>query len=296
MYLPQNISEFLDNPMGKGSSVIMNRKAIKENLDIRYESLLRKYDDFKYTIYKEADAYFIHFLIPTESRRRNNYDVVVQLSNSDNPAEDFSQESTVKNYHIRLFSNCPSFVYTYAYVFREYDKNIPQLDNKFRDEAIHNNPVTRNPGEIISFEKSTYFACKYIVDHKTLLKKTFLDQNVKGGLADLHKVVRESDRIMLEISKEEARLKREGGNEGYVRIKKRRIDDPVYGAKPIKSAGVDKTSPAKERIKRERKSSKIAPKPKVTARKSSVSKPASKPKHTGKPKVTAVKSSIKKKT
>ena len=114
MFKAQTLAGFLDNPMGKGSSVIMNRNQIKEFLNNRYDSLINKFGNFKCTPYVVSGSYFFHLIIPSESERRNTYDVVVEFVDLVQDETDTLHETdkSLKNYKIRLFSNCPSFTFT----------------------------------------------------------------------------------------------------------------------------------------------------------------------------------------
>lgn len=276
MFIPQDLADFVDNPMGRGSTVIMNRMQVRSYLNARYNTLISKFGDFKYTIYTDGnDSYFFHFIIPSESQRRNNYDVVIQFINSPFNDEDFSGANNIRNYYIKLFSNCPSFTYTYAYVYKEYDRGIPMLYDKFRDETLSSNPITRNPGEIISYEKSTYYACKFLLEHKMVLNKSHLSKFASTDIQKMVKNIRTTDTIMKEIDKENNRLKREKGNKGFVKLRKKTIKGSVYDTKVNKSAGVDKNTPAKNRIKQDRKAKAqshiITPKPKIGAKSKIVS-------------------------
>ena len=266
MFIPQTLHDFIDNPMGKGSTVIMNRLQVRSYLDAKYDMLIKKFGDFKYTIYTDGSSYYFHFIIPSESKRRNTYDVVVKFMNSPFPDEDFSGAKSVKDYYIQLFSNCPSFTFTYAYVYKEYDRGISILYNKFRDENLNNSPVTRNPGEIISYEKSTYYACKFLIHHKSILDKSHLKTFAINDMKRLIQAVRTTDTVMKEIEKENNRLRNGEGNKGYVNIRKKTIKGSVYDTKTNKTAGVDKNSAAKDALKRERKSNThvVQPKSKVS--------------------------------
>ena len=262
MFIPQNLNEFLDNPMGKGSSVIMNRDQVKLYLDEKYKLLIDKFGDFEVTIYMHNGSFYYHVIIPSESRRRNTYDIVVQFVNSDDPKEDFSNDPTLKRYHVKLFSNCPSFTFTYAYVYSEYDKMVDVLQSKYKDVILTNPPSQRNPGEISSFEKSTYYACKFLKEHKSMLIKQYINQHASKDIRKLVSVVRNSDTIMKEIDKENARLQREGGNEGYTNIRRKTIKGSVFNTKPNKTAGVDKDTAQKRAIKNQRKNTTNVIKPK----------------------------------
>lgn len=256
MYKLQTLNGFLDNPMGKGSSVIMNRNQIKEFLNNRYELLINKFGDFKTSVYVYNKSYYFHIIIPSESQRRNTYDIVIQFV--DVPyEEEVSHESdkTLKNYKIKVFSNCPSFVFTYAYVCNEYGIMVDELQGKYRDENLTGPPVTRNPGEIVSFEKSTYFACRFLSTHPFMLEKSYIERHSSNNMKALITSVRDIDKIMLEIKKEERRLEREGGNVGFTKLKKKSLNDKRFNTKINKDAGVNTTNPKKEQLKKENKAS-----------------------------------------
>lgn len=255
MFKAQTLAGFLDNPMGKGSSVIMNRNQIKEFLNNRYDSLINKFGNFKCTPYVVGGSYFFHLIIPSESERRNTYDVVVEFVDLVQDETDtlHATDKSLKNYKIRLFSNCPSFTFTYAYVYNEYGIMVNELQNKYKDENLTGAPSTRNPGEIVSFEKSTYFACRFLAKHPFMLDKAYAEKFKNTDIKKLIKAVRDTDTIMLEIKKEEKRLEREGGNKGFVKVSKTTKRGKVYGTKLNKDAGVDRTSQKKEALKKENK-------------------------------------------
>lgn len=202
----QNIADFLNNPSGKGSSIIMNREQIRSFLDAKYKALIAKHGDFKVHTYHHKDSYFYHIIIPSETERKNTYDVVIQFVNGDGKTEDFSNDLFLNNYYIKLFSNCPSFTYTYAYVYNENGCMVDQLQTKFSDDVLTNAPTTRNPGEIASYEKSTYYACKFLKEHKIMLGKHYVLTHGKKGITELIKSVRNTDEIEMEIARENSRL------------------------------------------------------------------------------------------
>lgn len=205
--MPQTLSEYLDNPMGKGSTAIGNRQLIKDNLNNRYAQLLQRHKSFKFTVYRDDDEYYFHFLIPSETKRENTYDVVIHFTMDD---ENLKYNNYLYSYCLNFFSNCPSFTYTYAYVYYDYELLIPFLKDKYNSIVLKDNPVTRNPGEIISFEKSLYFACKYLQEHRHLLNKMNINPIAKKlNRKQLSDEIRNTDTIDIEIKKEESRLTKE---------------------------------------------------------------------------------------
>lgn len=208
MYALPTIHEFLDNPMGKGSNAITSRKLIKDDLERRYVSLMRrKSKECKTTIYKNKDDYYFHITIPSETERDNTYDVVIQFVLPENNPDTAKNNSSLGTHHVKFFSNSPSFTYTFAYAMNEYGFLISELKKKYRDEVLDKMPTTRNPSEILSYEKSTTFALFHIM-HLNYLNKATIDRIAKKYNKDeLFKSIREDDKILLEIKKANNKLK-----------------------------------------------------------------------------------------
>lgn len=208
MFLHQTINEYVDNPMGKGSTAITNRTALRWFLDERYGNLIKKNKDFQHSEFVVDDEYYCHIKVPTESKeRQNDYDVIIKFSSAD---ENFSKDTTLKRYYMQVFSNCPSFVFTFAFVYNKYELLIDELKNKYDDIVFENHPSVRNPGEIINYDKSIYFACKYILEHKILLNKaTYIPSDRDSLMKRLQKTIRPTSVIMREIERENARIKDE---------------------------------------------------------------------------------------
>lgn len=219
MFLPQTIFEYLENPMGKGSTAISNRKLIKDDLDNRLEKLLEKHKDFKKYFYHDAHDFFVHIIIPSESKERNNtYDVVIQFIPMDSGV---SLDVNLNRYAINVFSNCPSFTYTYAYVYHDNNLIIDFLKNKYKSIVLQDNPVIKNPGEVINFEKSIYFACKYLEKNKHLLNKiTWASHSKRINRDSFSKTIRNTDTIEIEIKKEQNRIAKEKKKIEEDRLKK----------------------------------------------------------------------------
>lgn len=208
MYALSTIQEFLDNPMGKGSNAIMSRKLIYDDLKHRYDKLLeRKNNQFNVQVMKDKTDYYVMVTVPSETERTNTYDVVVQFTPPETNGELVAKEGSLKNYHIKLFSNSPSFTYTYAYAFNQYGLMTDHLKKKFDGSVLNEAPTTRNPSEIIGYEKSTVFALLHIL-HLQLLPKAKIDKMAKKFDKDLLvKTIRNDDKIRIEIKLAEKELR-----------------------------------------------------------------------------------------
>jgi hypothetical protein len=258
VYPLPTLKEFLDNPMGKGSMAIPNRQMIKDDLSKRYDKLKKK-KKFEINVYKAQDEYYFHILVPSESERDNTYDVVLYFTYDEN--NEYKYDNFLNRYFIKFFSNCPSFTYTFAYVFNQYGFLVEGLRGKYKDEVIDQGPIVRNPGEIVSFEKSIYFACLAIQESFILRNKMYLNQMGKDLIDEtFYKSIRNMDEIALEIKKADNELKKKKETELHAEMKNK---DSV-----VKKA----LSKGKEKLFGRKGINVITPKKKLTAGRSTIKK------------------------
>lgn len=197
--------------MGKGSNAIPSRQLIRHDLDQRYTKMMvENKKKIQLTIYKDKIDYYFHFKIPSESNRRENtYDVVLKFM-LDDDIKEVENDKNLNRYYLQFFSNSPSFTYTFAYAFNFHDMLIQTLTKKYESVVLKQLPMTRNPAEIISYEKSIYFACHYLLRDRRYLDKEFIKRLAKPyNATTLQRVVRNTDQIKLEIKKEDNRIKQE---------------------------------------------------------------------------------------
>lgn len=205
MFSLPTLREFIDNPMGKGSTAIPNRQLIKDDLIRRYNELIKK-KKIEFTVYRDKDEYYFHFLIPSESERENTYDVVLHFTQGE---ENFKFDNFLNRYYVKFFSNCPSFIYTYAFAFNMYGWFIEDFSGKYHDEVLEQDPITRNPGEIVSYEKSIFFACHHLMQNNKYLNKMILNPICKPyDPKVLYDKIRTDDKIKIEIDREKRRVEK----------------------------------------------------------------------------------------
>ena len=150
-----DIQEYLVNPMGKGNSIFMIRE-MKNILDRQYMEIQ---SNIRLSWYKLQDKYYIaHIQIPSKSVEKLFYDVLLEFDIDSIP----KNTAIINKAKVRVFSNCPSFTYTFAYVFNKNGDLIEWCRGKYEKEIFSKPPVKRNPYELYSYEKSLYFAIKYI--------------------------------------------------------------------------------------------------------------------------------------
>jgi hypothetical protein len=185
----QTLQQFIEEPFGK-----------KSNAGTEYRT--------KYNIFKNAnkiklvgislvsDEYYYHLKVPSESTT-TYYDVVI-LFFSDDPK--ISKSHSLTEYKIKFFSNCPSFTYKYAALYKKEKYLIEQLYQKLNVNYLNTMPDKTNPDYQLMYDKSLFFACSYLLDHKLfVLNKTnvFIKKKTFSKFVD---DIRESEDVMTDIA------------------------------------------------------------------------------------------------
>lgn len=158
-----SIRQYIDNPSGKGTAYLAKRSTIKQGMNVTFIKLLQRYRQQFFAVpytYPNGDVLF-HVKVPSEDYSTNKitYDVMFMIY-----ADDGSQRYALRR--MRVFSNSPAFLFTYAYVYFNRDMIIPDPDfvSKLPSIALTQAPEVRNPIESMGYEKSTYVAARYLLD------------------------------------------------------------------------------------------------------------------------------------
>jgi hypothetical protein len=152
---------------------------LKGNLKVPTDEVLSNYREqykkarnkptIKFYKFAGSKSIYAHVLVPSGSVQKLKYDVILEFTN---------MGKTMPDCDVRIFSNAPSFVYNYAYVFYnmtdegstgmivdKFDKKIPSKNMmvNFTEDLIdelplHQNPKIRNPHNLPYFDKTIYFA------------------------------------------------------------------------------------------------------------------------------------------
>ena len=162
------INQFLQNPVGKGSASGARRDVIIGNLQTRYSKLYKECKkQFRMSVFEETNHYFFVFKIPSETfKDKLSYDVVIQLI----PIGSAGKDLTLSRYAVKVFSNAPNFMFTYAYLYNQDGILIDFLKKKLSNKALTQSPDVRNPNMSYGFEKSVYFALLFITTNKQVTK------------------------------------------------------------------------------------------------------------------------------
>lgn len=196
------ILSYLTNPMGKGSSVLMLGES-KKLLDSQYDRLYPKMSIIWYKI--NNSGYIAHIKVPSNSVDNLFYDVLIEFT-----IESIENGTSIAfgDEPVKVFSNCPSFTFTYAYVFNKNNELIDWCRSKYSKEIIIKEPEKRNPYKIINYEKSLYFAIKFLTtggrNYRSKIKTQALNIT---NYSKIYNQIKSSDKILEEYSSKKTEVK-----------------------------------------------------------------------------------------
>lgn len=167
------LKQYINNPGGKGDSTNSQKELVKQMYNQKFDLLMmREAGKLNYIMYKKNDGYVLAIKVPDETIEKFYYDVVFEFYTTNNKVK---ESSNLDNYFVRIYSNDPAFMFTYAYVFNKNKIFIKDLESKMSKLALTQPPVQRNPKESIGYVKSIYFAYMYYklkgFDRKVLWEK-----------------------------------------------------------------------------------------------------------------------------
>lgn len=200
------LTSLLQNPTGKSSAFMASRGRIIEDLNVRYIRLLNKYKKFKFRTFKIKNEYLFLFEIPSETYDGVVYDVALSFYP---PSPEVEEDKTLARYNIKLFSNSPSFIYTYAYVINKAGLMVDLFKNKCGELPLKDAPKIKNPVEIYGFEKSCYFAALYIKENKLYQKSDISNNLFVFDKIKMQMKVKTIEGKLFEIKNAKEKIKRE---------------------------------------------------------------------------------------
>jgi hypothetical protein len=157
------LRQFVDNPSGRGSAYLAKRAMIKDGLNMTFISCFVRIEGSSWAVpYIEKNGDIIFWVkVPSElySINKITYDVLFEFHRD---PKAFDKRLAITD--VTFFSNSPSFIYTYAYVFNKMGLLIPKFSSKLPSQCLTQAPTMRNPVETLGWEKSIYVAARYLLD------------------------------------------------------------------------------------------------------------------------------------
>lgn len=235
--MEMNIQQYLKNPQGKGS-VASSASQWRSVYDPRYEALIEKHGALVVDVHKamNAKSYFVHVKVPSETHDTVIYDVVLKVEQVG-----YASSHSIMDWRLRAIANSPSFVFTYENVFKRNKILVEELKVRLPDESYKDKPKVRNPYSIVGYEKTIYYACKFIAENFSQIEK--LDRiahpvnlkKMKEDFSDFNKLM---DKIKLEQAKKTQSNKKDR-EQNKNRPKVRRSDYTPPNQKPVPSSDDD---------------------------------------------------------
>lgn len=149
------IQEYLTNPAGKGSTVLGDQSLIKSRYEEEAQALLSSGKIPNVYFLKKRYIIF-HFQLESKSGAKYggnlHYDILIQLDIKAIKPE----EKKILDIDFQVYSNCPSFLYTYANLFNKKGLLINWSKKLFEKETIRKMASVRNSYGIIGYERSLY--------------------------------------------------------------------------------------------------------------------------------------------
>lgn len=242
--MKMTFKEYIDNPAGKGNSVVANKSMYKEMYTSKFDKIMvRENGIVHYKVYKEGgnnDSYYIHIKIPSEVVSNFYYDVVIQLW-----TDTIKEKNSVNlnGYYAKFFSNDPSFTYTFAYAFNKNGMFVDILKPRMNSSAIKDAAKTKNPKSELMYVKSLYFA--YLVMQKyNLFNRTKLDSTSSkfSKRSFPSSIMKADDKITLRQSEYEKQRKKKKVEQRKESTPRRVVTNATKSASKSKISKVSKVS------------------------------------------------------
>lgn len=152
------LHQLLTNPTGPGSGMVNARYRIIQDLDARLAGMIRDGKKFRFISYRDSGRTVFHVQVPSETFAEEFFfDVVIEVDTASGLKKELLSSP------VKVYSNSPAFMFTYAYVANQEGLLIPWLKEKVGHTALTQPPTMRNPVETLGFEKSIYYACQYVL-------------------------------------------------------------------------------------------------------------------------------------
>lgn len=157
----QTIDEFLVAPFG-------NESPKNQDFEKKYRKMYDEKRIHLVAFTQIDDDYLLHLSVGSDTNVSESYDVVLLFFTDD---EAIKKEITFRNYYVKFFSNSPSFIYQYAVLYRQNGFLIDMLYEKMDENYKDVMPDKVNKDHNLSYDKSIYCACKYVLTKSSAFNK-----------------------------------------------------------------------------------------------------------------------------
>lgn len=154
------ILDYLTNPAGKGSNVLGDSSSIKQKYADEAQNFISLGKGIP-VLYQYKKRYLIfHYQLESKSGSKYgeglHYDVLFEVDTKG------FDDTKIHDMDFKVYSNCPSFLYTYANLFYRKNLIIDWTRRLYEKETIKKTAEVRNSYGIIGYERSLYITALLI--------------------------------------------------------------------------------------------------------------------------------------
>lgn len=250
--MPYFIKDFLNNPAGKGAT-FLNIGATKKQFTERYDKIVKQ---IHHRVFSVKDDMYILVNIPS-SVEGIEYDILVKFS----PLSKSGGES-IYDMDMQIFSNSPSFLYTYCNAYNKYGLLIKECKKKISSKMLKDIAKQKNPYGVLSYDFSIFAALFYIVANDYTNLSQLKSEAIKCKISDVLKFVKDAELLQKErknqkdynrlMEQEEMKLKKKVKFSSEPYTEKQGLSDSkaVKSVKNIKSTKTTKKVKTVKSIKK----------------------------------------------
>lgn len=198
MPITLTLKQYLDNPLGKGSGTIAgDQSATKKSyldqmLSLKDQITLKWYNVQKKTL-------VCHIKMPSSTTKNSTmhifYDIIFEFD-----IENIGNRVLINDLPLTVYSNCPSFVFTYANVFWNQNLICKWCKSKYSKVVYTHEPTERNTNKMIGYEKSLYICGLFLMqDQKNALNNIYQQAIVINNYNSILENIQHSDDIMAKL-------------------------------------------------------------------------------------------------
>lgn len=170
-----------------------NKGLILDMYKQRYELIK---DKIMWAACKDGDNYIVHVRMPSTDPNCKDvyYDVVFEFFPE---SEKLIDSRSLNDYSVLLFSNCPSFTFTFTYAYNKYGLLVPWLINKCIPDCLNKPAIHRNRGSQIGSDMKTWFAAYHLQKIGLLNYKLKFEDAINTTKSSIQKVVLSQGAMLL---------------------------------------------------------------------------------------------------
>ena len=168
------IISFMNDPSVFGNSTAYKDIVRNNSYISKYNSYISKHTTIPFTIYRDhkpdgsIETVIYHFQIESDKNPDILYDVIFKFFTKDVSVK---TNQDILEYSFQFFSNSPSFLFQFAYVYKKYNLLIPELNKQIGNQALETPPSKSNPHQAVGYDYTIYYCLRFLYLNQFYLSK-----------------------------------------------------------------------------------------------------------------------------